>query len=63
MPRRVVHPALDFVTDGECLKYTACPAAYPVIFCTTQGRDHGPSPDNAIPGFTQMIHEMEAAAP
>jgi len=48
---------------GECVKYTNCPAAYPVIFCATQGRGHGASNDYAIPGFTQMIQEMEAIAP
>ena len=48
---------------GECVKYTNCPAEYPVIFCTTQGRGHGASNDIAIPEFTRMIHEMEAAAP
>jgi hypothetical protein len=54
----------DFLPDdGDCLKYTNCPAAYPVIFCSTTGRGHGASNDYAIPGFTKMIQEMEAAAP
>lgn len=52
-----------FITAGECLKYTACPAEYPVIFCTTTGRMHGSQNDNAIAGFTQFVNDMEAAAP
>jgi len=51
------------VPDGECVKYTACPAEYPVIFCTTQGRGHGASNDIAIPEFTKMMQEIEALTP
>ncbi len=53
----------DFVSDGECLKYTACPAEYPVVFCTTQGVARYSARHLAIPGFTRLISEMEAAAP
>ncbi len=51
------------VPDGTCVKYTNCPAAYPVIFCTTQGRPHQADNDIAIPEFTKLVTAMEAAAP
>ncbi len=53
----------DFITDGSCLKYTACPAQYPVVFCATLGRGHSNQPDNALPAFTRFVQEIEAAGP
>jgi len=53
----------DFFNAGTCLKYTACPAEYPVIFCSTTGRGHGSQNDNAVAGFSQFASDIEAAAP
>ncbi len=43
-----------------CKRYTACPAEYPVVFCTTQGRGHDAQNDNALPGFTQFMQLIKA---
>jgi hypothetical protein len=53
----------DFFTGGECLKYTGCPAQYPVIFCTTKGRPHSAENANAITGFNKLIKDLEALDP
>ncbi len=53
----------DFFVEGTCLKYTGCPPAYPIVFCTTVGRTHQSNNDNAIPGFNRFMREVEAAAP
>ena len=50
----------EFFNAGTCLRYTNCPAAYPVIFCTTTGRGHGSQNDNVIPSFTKFADELEA---
>jgi hypothetical protein len=36
---------------SQCLKYTGCPAAYPVIFCTTFGQGHSSQDPLAVGGF------------
>jgi poly(3-hydroxybutyrate) depolymerase len=36
---------------SQCLKYTGCPAAYPVIFCTTYGQGHSSQDPLAVGGF------------
>jgi poly(3-hydroxybutyrate) depolymerase len=41
-----------------CLQYTACPAAYPVVFCTTTGAGHGAQLNLAIPAFTQFFDSL-----
>jgi hypothetical protein len=51
----------DFFNAGECVKYTGCPAEYPVIFCTTTGRGHGSQNDNAVAGFNRFVSDIEAA--
>ncbi len=51
------------VLGGQCLRYTACPGAYPVVFCTTVNRTKNSQSDIAIPEFTKLIQGMEAAAP
>ena len=42
-----------------CEKYTACPAEYPVIFCTTSGRGHDAQDDHALPAFTEFANELD----
>jgi hypothetical protein len=44
-----------------CLRYTSCPADYPVIFCSTQGNGHADQPANSIPAFTQFYHLFDPA--
>jgi poly(3-hydroxybutyrate) depolymerase len=43
-----------------CKQYTGCPADYPVVFCTTTGRNHDSQNDNALPAFSQFAHLMDA---
>jgi hypothetical protein len=47
----------DIMGKGVCVKYTDCPAAYPVVFCTTVGQGHGDDHTRAIPGFTRFFDE------
>src|SRR5262249_23012839 len=47
--------------SGSCMKYSARPAEYPVVFCTTVGRPHDANTASAIPGFTRFISEIEGA--
>jgi hypothetical protein len=49
----------DVVVNGTCLKYTACPAEYPVVFCTTQGQGHASQNSNAIRGFNRFMDDLE----
>jgi poly(3-hydroxybutyrate) depolymerase len=41
-----------------CAQYTDCPAAFPVVFCTTTGAGHNPQLDLAIPAFTKFFDSM-----
>jgi poly(3-hydroxybutyrate) depolymerase len=52
----------DIMGTGVCKKYTGCPKAYPVVFCTTVGQGHADQHERAIPGYTTFLSEMEAAA-
>jgi hypothetical protein len=42
-----------------CLRYTACPPEYPVIFCTTVGRGHSDQPERTIPAYNQYFTLMD----
>ena len=42
-------------------EYTDCPAAYPVVFCTTTGLGHADQHERAIPAFTLFFDEASAA--
>jgi hypothetical protein len=53
----------DFVEGVTCLKYSACPAEYPVVVCTTTGQSRGSYSSRAVPGFTRFMNEIEAALP
>jgi poly(3-hydroxybutyrate) depolymerase len=35
----------------SCLRYTGCPADYPIVFCTSTGQAHGSQSPSAVPGF------------
>jgi poly(3-hydroxybutyrate) depolymerase len=35
----------------DCVRYTGCPADYPIVFCTSTGQGHGAQETTAIPGF------------
>ena len=52
----------DIMGKGVCVKYTDCPVAYPVVFCTTFGQGHMDQHGIAIPGFTTFAKELETAA-
>jgi poly(3-hydroxybutyrate) depolymerase len=49
------------VLGAVCLRYTDCPAAYPVVFCTTSGLGHEDQHDRLIPGITLFFKELEQA--
>ena len=44
--------------NSWCTRYAACPAEYPVVFCTTSGRGHSAQDDLAIPGFIEFQNLM-----
>jgi poly(3-hydroxybutyrate) depolymerase len=51
----------DVMGKGVCVKYTDCPDAYPVVFCTTVGiGGHSDEHGLAIPGFTLFFDEATA---
>jgi poly(3-hydroxybutyrate) depolymerase len=50
----------DIMGTGVCVQYTDCPAAFPVVFCTTVGLGHADQHERAIPGFKAFFQEMEA---
>jgi poly(3-hydroxybutyrate) depolymerase len=50
----------DVMGKGVCVEYTACPAAYPVVFCTTNMYGHGSQDARAIPGFNIFFNELES---
>ena len=45
----------DVMGKGVCVQYTDCPAAYPVVFCTTIGYGHADQHERAIPGFNALL--------
>ena len=51
----------DVMGEGICAKYVGCPAAYPVVFCTTTGQGNGDQHERAIPGAKLFFDELEAA--
>ena len=50
----------DIMGKGVCVQYTDCPAAYPVVFCTTVGQGHADQHALAIPGFKVFFDEASA---
>ncbi|HVU53007.1 MAG TPA: hypothetical protein VHL80_20130 [Polyangia bacterium] len=50
----------DVMGPGVCVQYTDCPAAFPVVFCTTTGQGHADQHARAIPGFTLLFDAASA---
>jgi poly(3-hydroxybutyrate) depolymerase len=50
----------DIMGKGVCVQYTDCPAAFPVVFCTTAGQGHADQHVIAIPGFTAFFGQATA---
>ena len=44
--------------DFNCLRYTGCPAEYPIVFCTSRGKAHGAQTTAAVPGFWQFFESL-----
>jgi hypothetical protein len=44
--------------DFSCLRYTGCPAEYPIVFCTSRGKMHGAQTTAAVPGFWQFFESL-----
>ena len=51
----------DVMGEGVCVKYTDCPAAYPVVFCTTNQGTISDDHWHAIPAFKLFFDEASAA--
>lgn len=39
----------------SCVRYTGCPSDYPIVFCTSRGRNHDSQASVAVPGFWQFF--------
>jgi len=35
----------------SCVRYTGCPIQYPIVFCTSRGKNHDSQVSAAVPGF------------
>jgi len=44
--------------DFNCVRYTGCPAEYPIVFCTSRGKMHSDQASAAIPGFWQFFEQL-----
>jgi hypothetical protein len=44
--------------DFDCVRYTGCPAAYPIVFCTSRGKAHDAQTSAAVPGFWQFFKSL-----
>jgi poly(3-hydroxybutyrate) depolymerase len=44
--------------DLDCVRYTGCPAAYPIVFCTSRGKAHDAQTSTAVPGFWQFFKSL-----
>jgi polyhydroxybutyrate depolymerase len=42
----------------SCVRYTGCPATYPIVFCTSRGQAHGAQAPTAVPGFWQFFKSL-----
>jgi poly(3-hydroxybutyrate) depolymerase len=51
------HEEVPEIGVGVCLKYTDCPAAYPVVFCTTNGFGDSDQHERAIPALKLFFDE------
>ena len=39
-------------------RYTGCPPAYPIVFCTSRGKTHDAQTGAAVPGFWQFFKRL-----
>ena len=44
--------------DFNCVRYTGCPPAYPIVFCTSRGKTHDAQTSAAIPGFWEFFKNL-----
>jgi hypothetical protein len=58
-------PTEEYVIAGvpnnanfNCVRYTGCPAEYPIVFCTSRGMAHGAQTTAAVPGFWQFFESL-----
>jgi hypothetical protein len=42
----------------DCVRYTGCPAAYPIVFCTSRGKAHDAQASAAVPGFWEFFESF-----
>jgi hypothetical protein len=42
----------------SCVRFTGCPAKYPIIFCTTRGQMHDAQTGTAVPGFWEFFKKL-----
>ena len=44
--------------DFNCVRYTGCPAEYPIVFCTSRGKTHDAQTNAAVPGFWEFFERF-----
>jgi hypothetical protein len=54
------HPDLPWAAS-VCVRYTACPTRFPVVFCTTSGYGMSDQRERAIPAFRLLFDEASGA--
>ena len=42
----------------NCVRYTGCPAAYPIVFCTSRASPTTPRPPSRSPGFWEFFESF-----
>jgi poly(3-hydroxybutyrate) depolymerase len=42
----------------SCVRYTGCPVDYPIVFCTSLGKQHEPQTGAAVPGFWEFFKAL-----
>jgi poly(3-hydroxybutyrate) depolymerase len=47
----------------SCVRYTACPRDYPVVFCETSGLGQSWQESTAVPAFARLFDDVESVAP
>jgi poly(3-hydroxybutyrate) depolymerase len=55
-------PITKLAAVNDCVTYTGCPPATPVVFCTTIGDSFTSDSFIAIPAFTQFFDQVAAAS-
>ena len=39
----------------SCVRFTGCPADYPIVLCTSRGKSHDSQTGAAVPGFWEFF--------